>query len=639
MQLKINFFRRIPLFFSKPYLVIIVTLIISVLVGPMLFYNIKNDPRLIPYFDLDEGYGRDLAWYYFSGEKLESFQYSLDYGVEFQMIVDLLVRPLSLFITITPNGILFIIRIFHFICGISALFFLWRFAKYHFPSSWIPTLICLSLLTSPHFVWWLDNIKPEPIVILLMILGLDYTLRIFDNPSWKNVILAVAFSAAAFMVKLIGLFLLPLILLVLFFTPLLKNTVINKQIIYGIIKQLVLILILAFTSFLSFLAIIIPIGTKIYLSKKEESFDLEKFAVAFKPPANLLHFIDATMILLVAGMLILVIWLYRKNKESFLYKKISIIPLFIISSVILGYRWSFNVFSWIITYSRWLHQQRTAPLNFFLNLNISSTIQLLVVNIKKWIGVLLESDALSMAGFILLIAYVFSELFFKPWRVKEERTRFLKRLIILIYCLSFMLFLFLFQSRQAAHHIITIIILFTLLGLEGLRLFFINFKNYKLIFLLISVSSLSLVFSFFYQHSVRVLKSRITKLNQKHDIVYTIGRWWKDNYPYDTKIVADAPQYVYIPSEFKNVVFVMPRIYLDLSFNINPGRIKRIIEEEKPKLIFYNEGSRGGELPPAITQLLKGFRLKKIKEFKGNYFSSYLFTADRFVVYELLNDQ
>ena len=77
MNVKIDFLSRIRQSINKPYLVILTAIVVAVLVVPMLFYGIRSDPRLVPYFDLDEGYGRDLAWYYYSGEKLESFQYSL----------------------------------------------------------------------------------------------------------------------------------------------------------------------------------------------------------------------------------------------------------------------------------------------------------------------------------------------------------------------------------------------------------------------------------------------------------------------------------------------------------------------------------------------------------------------------------
>ncbi|MFH1968584.1 MAG: glycosyltransferase family 39 protein [bacterium] len=636
MQSKSN--NSIIKFISRPYLVILGIIAIIILVGPMLFYNINADPRLIPYFDHDEGYGRDLAWYYYSGEKLESFQYSLDYGVEYRLIVDLIAKPLSLFFVITPNKLLLIIRLFHFICGIFSLYFLWRLTSKHFTSFWIPTVSCLGLIFSPQFLWWLDNVKPEPLLILLIFIGLDYSMRILNNPSWKNLFLAVFCAAFAFMVKLIGLFLLPSIFLSLYLSHLPKKITNLKNQFISLLKHLGVALIILFISLLIFLVIAIPYGSKLYLSMKNAGFDLDKFASNFTPSFSLKLSVYSIIALLLFGCLFSIKFWYKKNKDSINYKKLGVIPLFIISAFIIGYRWFLNIFDWIITYCRWLHQQSEAPLNLF-HIHKDGLFQFLnylFISLKGWFVTFSQKDALGIFGIVLLIIYAFVEIISKSWKDQEERPRFLKRMIIVAFCSFFIIFLIFFQSRFAAHHLIIINILFFILGLEGVRLLHLKTLHNKSLSVAVLFFSIIIISVYLFQHASVAFHWRLMKFKQKEDIVFTISDWWKTTYAYDIQIVSDSPWSVFIPSEFENVIFVKPRLFLDESFRVNSDRLKEIIAKERPKLIFFNEGTRGGESPPALKKFLKDIHLKVVKKFRGNHYRSYLFTGDLFVVYEVV---
>jgi hypothetical protein len=622
---------------NSPFLAILVAILFIALVVPTLFYNIKSDLRLIPYFSLDEGYGRDLAWYYYSGQKLETFQYSLDYGVEYQLIVDLLARPIGLFVKLNPNGLLLIMRIFHFICGILALIFLWKLTKRHFSGFLFPSIMTIGLVISPSFLWWLDHVKPEPFLMLLLILSFDYTLRILEDNSWKNLILAIAFSAAAFMVKLIGLFLLPGVIITLFLSGLIKDNSLNRQQILKALKKIGKGILLVLIFILIALTIVIPIGSKIYLQNKSKFSDLEQFQNNFEPTPDMILFLLLAVGLLVAIYIFVLLWLRKKKASSLILKQVNILPIFLLVSAIIGYHWSLNLFEWVITYARWLHQQQTAPLNLFQSSNILQSVNFLIMNGKGWFLTILQIDAVGLISLTLLLAYFIAEIVFKPWLVPHEKIRCLKRLILICFCICFLGFLILFQSRFASHHIIILNIIFLLLGLEGLHIFRLKYKKgtaFKLI-LIFYVASLLIIF---YQRTCLTIIWRINKIKQRYDVVYLIDRWWKQHYPYDTKIVADAPYYIYIPSEFNYVVFVQPRLFKDLSFKTNSDNLKQVISKEKPKLIFYNEGTRGGDTPPVLTELLKNYKnikLKEIMEFNGEHFEHQRFTGDRFVVYEV----
>jgi len=620
-------------FISRPYLVILGIISIVILVAPMLNFNINADKRIISYFDGDEGYNRDLTWYYYSGEKLESFDFTLDYGVELHLIVDFIIRPLGLFIPIGPNTTLFILRFLHFLCGIIAILVLWNFTKRHFPSSWIPTFTSFSLIVAPQYVWWLDNIKPEPLLIILILKGFDYTLRILKEPSWRNVSLAVFFATAAFAIKLLGIFLLPGVLLALFFSGLKENTI-NKKVFLRTLKRIGLMFMFFLILLSIIMAVVIPFGSKVYLKMKTDNFDLEQFAVNFKPSPTLFVSVYLVMFLIFAGCVSLVVYLYRRNKSSNVYKGISVTPLFIIFFAVISYRWTFNLFDLFITYGRWLHQQLGAPLNFFQKTNPAQFAIATIDNAKSWFMILAQIDAVGVIGLFLLIIYFITEFTFKPWRNKNEKIRFFQRVILLCYCVALLIFLFLFQSRYTAQHIITINIVFLLLAFEGMRLILIYCKNKRAAKVLVAILIISVLFSF-YQQERKTLELRLRKFHQKDDIIYKIGQWWKNSgYSYDTKIVADSPRYIYIPSEFKNVVFVKPGLFLDLSFKINFNRLDEIIKEEKPELIFYNETKYETD-SVAIKEFLNKYRKRKVKEFIQLPSESFRLKEDRFIIYEL----
>src|SRR3989338_9003451 len=168
-----------------------------------------DDPNLLAYFSHDEGYLMDLIWYYHSGQKRDSFQYDGDYGLEFSYLVDIL-RPFSRFVTFTPGTFVLFLRWFHLILWLAFIVLLWRFVMRHFGRLWQASTAVILFSTNPAFSYIFScSLKPDPLLLLLMLMSLDNALRIFDSRPRRHLVLAVAFAAAAALTKFfIGLFLL-----------------------------------------------------------------------------------------------------------------------------------------------------------------------------------------------------------------------------------------------------------------------------------------------------------------------------------------------------------------------------------------------------------------------------------------------
>ncbi len=190
------------------------------LVLPTIHHHI-NDPNAIVYFNNDEGYQMDLIWSYYSGEIRPSYAGNLDYGLEMVYIADFCRLFLSRFIDFTPGLLVVIMRWLHLLGWLSALIAFWRMVGCHFNRGWQRSAATLLLAVHPAFAYFSINNKPDFLVFLFMIIGLDYSLRLVERPpqgrpSKKVLLISVASAAIAVIIKFAGFYLLPAIVAALY---------------------------------------------------------------------------------------------------------------------------------------------------------------------------------------------------------------------------------------------------------------------------------------------------------------------------------------------------------------------------------------------------------------------------------------
>ncbi len=283
-----------------------------ILTVPVIRSNV-NDPNMIVYFCADEGDQMDLVWSYYSGEKRDSYQWDYDYGLERLYLADFARLVLSHFMVLTPGTFVLMLRWLYLLAWIASFFALWRLISYHFGKGWQPALAVLLLAVRPAFVYFSNNLKPEPLVLLFMIIGLDYTMRIIEDPfKRRNLLIAIACASVAFMIKFAGLFLLPAIVGSMYLSEYCSNT--NKRIfpeikiswIFEAIIGAVLILLLFLSSFFYVRA---STGSTFY-----KEFGL--WGSIFKNKLFLFLFLVGLLLMLLSAIL----WTLNKSKNISLRK-------------------------------------------------------------------------------------------------------------------------------------------------------------------------------------------------------------------------------------------------------------------------------------------------------------------------------
>ncbi len=196
--------------------VLFLVLILSLFLVLPTIHNHINDPNAIVYFNHDEGYQMDLIWSYYRGEIRPSYAGNVDYGLEMVYITDLCRLFFSRFIDFTPGLFVVIMRWLHLMGWLFALVVFWRMVGRHFNRGWQRSASTLLLSVHPAFAYFSNNNKPDFLVLLFMIIGLDYSLRLVERPSKKALLISVASAAIAVIIKFAGVFLLPAIVAALY---------------------------------------------------------------------------------------------------------------------------------------------------------------------------------------------------------------------------------------------------------------------------------------------------------------------------------------------------------------------------------------------------------------------------------------
>lgn len=601
----------------------------SLLVIPTINNNI-NDPNLIVYFNADEGYQMDLIWRYYTGQIRGSYQMDFDYGLEMLYLSDVARILFSKFIDFSPGTFVLILRWLHLISWVGALIALWYLVGYHFEKGWQQILAVLLLAVSPAFAYFSNNLKPEPLVLFFMIMGLNYTLRIIDNPMRRrNLFIAIACASIAFIVKFAGIFLLPAVVAAMYFSERYRERGFNAssdgafpRIKHSwILESLIGICLIA----LPFLFIFS------YVRKLSGVTFYEEFGIL----ETLLKYKITFFVMFIGTIFILASLLFfflNKSKNSQLTKvmgKINEINsyAFIVAGTFFGFLLLFGV--------RWIIAPKSFIDAYAYNLSDFTGVFAMegptITNqfgryLENIIAKLISSDALILT---LLGVYLIIELYFRRQNLLNFKLQFYKRLTLLIFLIPFFLSLFTF-GRFKQHHMLPFFVAISILVIQGIYIFNSN-SNIKRIF---KISFLALIGALLAvdisANAALTVKSRVNEFHQYEDVAFSVAKWLRESISTDTLIVADHYTRVYIPGEYKNIkVF---KGYL-------PDRIKEfryLVNAYRPKIIYYNEGASGAEAMPPIDKILPDKKLKLLKSFDSKDRSYCRRDGDKFLIYEVL---
>lgn len=611
-----NFIYLLPL--------ILVLVATAVLVVPTISYNI-NDPNLIVYTSQDEGSRMDLIWSHYSGKKRETFQSDYEYGLVMLYLADFARSFLSKFIDFTPGTFVLLLRWLHLIFWMASILALWRLVKYHFGNYWQPILVIMILSTRIGFPYFMVGLKPDSIVLFFMIIGLDYTLRIINNPSMRNLFIAIACSSLALIVKFSGIFLLPAIVLAMGLAERYKK---NKKCIFPRIKTAWILYL-----FIGLALILLALSPILfYVRKTTGSTWYEQFGLWGSLAQNKL-----VLFLILAGiffiLLFIIIWFL--NKRHKLEKIIRIINEisshgFIVFGLFLGFTLFFG-FRWIIKPQFFLNTySQLAPYAFNTAMKSVSEKGLLFTFFHNIFYTIIHEFRPIII--ILFIVYIIMEIVLIRKNIKYDSLKLLKRLVLVGFILPFLIFIFLTMTRVMQSHMLPFIAAMAILISQGINMFYNTFDAKKwvkkgcltIVFILI-ITDISL--------SARAVISVITNKYHQHEcIVFDVAKWWQKNIPVDTCIVADHYTRVYIPPGYNNIKTVPWK---------PAGRalhMRQLVDAYHPQFIYFDEMECTGKPLPPIEQILPDKKVKLVKSFDSTTkrYQRRRSIGMRFVIYKVI---
>lgn len=612
------------------FIVLILCLISVMLVWPTIHNNI-NDPNRIVYFSADEGGQMDIAWFYYSGEKQKSFQWDFDYGLEMFYLAKCARLMLSQFIVFTPGLFVLILRWINLIAWLIALFALWVFLKRHFrEDEWGRLLIVALLASRPAFAYFSASLKPEPLTLLLLIIGLDYALRIIEAKDGKwDVIISIACAAAAFLIKYAGLFLIPVIVASIYngkryqkLNDGTKNAVFRK---YGWLSPL----------FIGIPIIIVPAATLFFYVRKSTGatfFSELGFFESMKQNILILYIVLIGLFFVLLSLLLLLI---NRRKNLFRnkiingineinYYALGVFGVFICFVLILGFAWVLKPQQFINT---------CAELGSFASGQTSAAI----INAKAMMVLFFSSLSTNIKSFDVIIMllfglYVSIEIIKHNLNKKNDRLRYYKRVTLA----TFLILPFagmLSTLRMAQHHMLPFFAVASILGIEGCRMLIKIFDGRKLLKISLTVLIGSLYISDIAANAGEMIRARIAQFRQKEDVSYDIESWWLKNIPAGAKIVAEHYNRVYIPSGYENIRVLS---WGEGTSEEKTQELRSLINDYQPEFVYYNRNNAAGrDYIPPLNEIIKGRKVKLIKYFRnqaGHYQSK---PGANFVIYKL----
>lgn len=597
------------------------------LVLPTINNNI-SDPNMIVYFNGDEGGLMDVIWHYYSGIKRESFQWDFDYGLEMVYLADVARLYLSKFIDFTPGTFVLILRWIHLVAWVLSFLALWRLISYHFGRGWQPLLAVILLAVRPAFAYFSVNLKPEPLVLFFMIIGLDYTLRVVEEPSKKNLVIAIACAALAFIIKYVGLFLLLAIVASMYLSELYQRSLGRKNVLFSRIKLFWIL-----PALCGLALIMLPLVIILFYVRKSTGTtwyeECGLWASLLRNRTGLYSFIGGIFFIFLSGML----WFLNKNDNPFLKKIMGwikrtssfvlvVIAIFLGFVLLFGFRWIVSPKYFILAYA---FLGSTAPAE---SINILAEKGFLYAFFHKLIERFFEFDPIML---LLFGFYLGLEIYYRQKHLEEKslRLQMFKRFVLLVFLVPFLLLLG-SMLRVGQHHMLPFFVAMSILAIQGIYMYRESFSGKKLLKNCVLTSIIILFLIDIFINESAIIKSRIYHFHQSEDIAYEIAKWWRENIPLDAKVVADHYNRVYIPPQYKNVKT------LHWGYRDKVGQLRQLVDEYRPDFVYYNEFPPEENPMRPVEEVLPGKKVKLVKSFDNTGRSYQKWPRSKFVIYRII---
>ncbi|MBF0216885.1 MAG: hypothetical protein HQL30_07840 [Candidatus Omnitrophica bacterium] len=615
--------------FSKkwPAGVLIAICLASVLLALPTIGNNISDPNMIVYMDTDEGSSMDTIWSYYSGQRSASFQWDYDYGLFWMYVADIWRMFLSKYFVCTPGTLVFFLRWVHLLSWVGALVALWNLVGRHFRTGW-PQVLCVGLLASrPDYAYLLNNLKPDPLFLLIEMIGLDYALRVIGKPSTRDLLTAVWCGSAAAVIKyFLGVFLIVPAVSSIYLSKRLfarnGSGRLGKVFIYREIKQAFLLPAIIGGIVLAALA-----GSMAFYVRKSTGMTwCAEFGVMGTLRNNvLMRYILFAGVLLTAVSALL--WsLNRIKRESVrvLMARISEVNsyFFLVSALFIGGIAVFG-FRWLIVPKQII--QVYVPLCWVLL--GQGALRLIPEEglLKAFIGNV-AGQIMAFGPIILLLFITYCSAEITLWRkgIIPDRTAAYKRYVLASF-LAVPFAIMFSMLHMAHHHMLPFYTVASILAVEGAMImaWLLSGNTFA------RNAVIGLIAICFAAHlagdSYAMVGARLSQYKQGEDAAFEIGKWFKTNVPSGAKIAASHYIDVYIPPGYNNVRTVRHHTPTEKE------DFRELINEYDPDIVYYNEKDHG----ISLEDVLPAGRSELVKVFDSRDYGYVRRKGDRFLIYRI----
>lgn len=590
-----------------------------------------SDPNLITYFNADEGGLMDEAWFYYSGVKRDSFQWDIDYGLEMVYVADVC-RFFSRSVDFKPETFVLILRIMHLLAWIGCLIALWMLVGRHFGKGAQQAAAVLLLFSRPAFDYFINSLKPDFVVLLLMIIGLDYALRVIDDPSRKNLLISVACAAAAMVIKFMGVFLVPAIITAVYLGGLKhRNDVAARSPLDFDFKHAWL-----FPAAVGAMLIAAPFVPLFFYARKTsgltymQEFGFIRTVLQYK----VIIFVWASGIAMILSSFVIRALMSIRHGITGLVmgivnrlNSICIVvgALFAAFYLFFGLRWVTMPGHWLTTYTFHSYDFSGSYLPSG-NSSIFGLIGALIANMM--------AKSVSF-GMLLLIAFEFyslTEFYMGIRRLETDTAKLYKRLVLCVYLMPFFAAL-LTPGRFTSNHMLPFFVAVAILAIQGIEMFAKIVPRPSLVRAIVVACIAILLAADFAVNAHSLANLRLAKYRRGQDVAFEVARWLRSNIPADSRILAEDYTRIYIPQEYKNVV-IFRRGFPDRA-----KRIEAAISAYKPRYVYYNADPGADMALPELEKLAPNINAKLIAVFDASGRPNQQHVNSKVVVYELLDQK
>ena len=185
------------------------------LIMPILLFAIPcippgtNNLRMIYHFDQDEGSLVEFAGKTYS-KGVVPLEYNVTYPQLYYYLAGIFLFPYTLLKGINYQVIIITLRSFNVLIEILTIVFLYFFCLKFFKSIWVGILSCLLLATSPEYLSWLINSRPQLLEILFILVAFYFYFKLVEKYNRGVLLAMIVFTGLATATKFGGIFLLPI---------------------------------------------------------------------------------------------------------------------------------------------------------------------------------------------------------------------------------------------------------------------------------------------------------------------------------------------------------------------------------------------------------------------------------------------